>query len=316
MKPENQLKLADELFAEISAWKFPADKFLNNYFRNNRFVGSKDRRFISDYVYSKIRSLGDCPEWLLKYFPPGYEDEIKALNTDAPTDLRANPLKADVNELLAQLDAETIEGLPLGIRLKKRMALKFDGSYEVQDAGSQLVTEYAAPKPGGAVLDYCAGAGGKTLNIAALMNNNGFIKAHDVDQQKLFKLKNRAEKAGATIIKTGKPQKNHDLVLVDAPCSGTGTWRRSPDAKWRLTESRLQHYIELQRQILAEAATYVKPGGRLVYITCSLLPCENEKQVEWFLSKNKDFKKGKEPLKLSPLKTGTDGFFAAELILE
>lgn len=314
MKPENRVILAEELFQEIAQWTFPADKFLNDYFRRNRFVGSKDRRFLYDEIYAKIRGLGDCPEWLLKYFPPESEQEIAALNTDAPTDLRINTIKARRRDV--KVEGEKTPLSPIGIRLTQRQALQFNGYYEVQDEGSQLAVFYADAKPNERVLDFCAGAGGKSLALACEMKNTGHIRAYDVEERKLRTLEKRAERAGATIIKTGEPEGDYDLVLVDAPCSGTGTWRRQPDAKWRLTEGKLKGYMNLQREILEAAAKYVKPGGRMVYITCSMLPGENEDQVEWFLSRHKGFKSSKHYLHLSPLKSYTDGFFAASLVSE
>ena len=320
MKDENRIVLAEELFAQIAEWKFPADKFLNDYFRRNRFVGSKDRRFLYDTVYARIRGLGDCPEWLRGYFPADFEDEIAALNSDAPIDLRVNTLKNKVPKLPADggnwrgVEAVNTPRSPVGLRLQKRAALAFDGTYEMQDEGSQLATIYADVKPDERVLDYCAGAGGKSLQMAAAMENKGEITAHDIDKRKLKTLEVRARRAGARIIQAGEPNGEYDLVLIDAPCSGTGTWRRAPDAKWRLNEAKLGTYIELQQSLLAESSRFVKAGGRLVYITCSLLPDENEEQVEKFLTANSGFMKAKDYLRLTPLMTNTDGFFAASLV--
>lgn len=314
MTPENRIILADQLFAEIAQWKFPADKYLNDYFRTHRFVGSKDRRYLYDAIYGKIRALGDCPEWLRKYFPKDFDAEIEALQHDAPTDLRANSLKA----MRTQIELEDAEFTPhssVGLRLNKRHALQLDGKYEIQDEGSQLAVTFAKAKPGQRVLDFCAGAGGKTLQLAAEMQNKGVITAYDVDDRKLKTLETRAKRAGAKIIETTEPSGKYDLVLIDAPCSGTGTWRRQPDAKWRLNEEKLEKYIGQQKEILERAKNFVKPGGRLVYITCSLLPSENEEQVKWFLSENPQFKNSGNYLQLSPLKTNTDGFFAALLSL-
>lgn len=313
MTPENRVILANELFEHIAQWTFPADKFLNDYFRKNRFVGAKDRRYLYDEIYAKIRGLGTCPEWLLKYFPENFEAEIEALNTDAPIDLRVNTLKAKRREVKLEQSEKTPQS-PVGLRVFKRQAMQFNGLYEIQDEGSQLASLYAEAKPGERVLDYCAGAGGKALAIAAEMKNTGHILAHDVNEKKLSAIRNRAERAEATIIKIGKPEGTYNVVLVDAPCSGTGTWRRQPDAKWRLTESKLQSYLNLQREILEESAQYVAPGGRLVYITCSLLPCENQDQINWFLKRNPQFTLTKDYLELSPLRTKTDGFFGAYLV--
>ena len=176
-----------------------------------------------------------------------------------------------------------------------------------------MAASYAGAKPGERVLDFCAGAGGKTLQLAAEMQNKGSITAHDIDERKLKILNSRAQRAGARIIQIGEPQGEYDLVLVDAPCSGTGIWRRQPDAKWRLSEEKLNDYIASQKEILQHAKNYVQVGGRLVYITCSLLPVENEKQIDEFLAANPQFSRGKDDLRLSPLKTNTDGFYTAYL---
>jgi 16S rRNA (cytosine967-C5)-methyltransferase len=309
---ERHIPLAEELFAKISMLEQPADKFLNNYFRSNHWLGSKERRFISEYIYTKIRGLGNCPDWLKGQIE---EAELEKLAETAPTDLRVNLFRNSRERVLENIGGTPTEKSPYGIRLDKRVALAMDGSYEVQDEGSQLVTIYADPKPRESVLDYCAGAGGKTLMMAMLMKNKGEIVPYDIDNRKLGTLEKRAERAGVEILIKASGNKKFDLVLVDAPCSGTGTWRRAPDAKWRLTAAKLAEYIEMQKQVLSEAATYVKPGGRLVYITCSLLKTENEEQIEWFLKEYPAFIKAKEFLNLSPLKTNTDGFFAASLKL-
>lgn len=309
MKPENRDILAEELFAQIAEWKFPADKFLNDYFRKNRFVGSKDRRYLYDKIYSKIRSLGDAPQWMVKYFPENFDEEVAALNTDAPTDIRINSLK----KAKLKLEWEKAPQAKNGFRLTKRQALQLDGSYEVQDEGSQLACSYAEAKPGERVLDYCAGAGGKTLQLAAEMQNRGHITAYDIEDKKLKTLETRAGRARTKIVEIGEPDGLYDLVLVDAPCSGSGTWRRHPDAKWRLGEEKLHSYVEMQKEILENVKSFVKSGGRLVYITCSVLPIENEMQIEEFLKANPQFKRGKPDLRLSPFKTNTDGFYVAYL---
>lgn len=312
MQHENRITLAEELFAQIAEWKFPADKFLNDYFRTHRFVGSKDRRFLYDEIYAKIRGLGDCPKWLMKYFPKDFDAEIAALNGDAPTDLRVNSLKAMRSQV--KLEAEPTPVSKVGLRLSERQALQLDGRYEIQDEGSQLACNFAGVKPGERVLDYCAGAGGKTLQLAAEMQNKGEICVYDTDARKLKTLATRAKRAGVKIIASGEPGGLYDLVLADAPCSGTGTWRRQPDAKWRLSEEKLKSYVKQQKEILENAKGFVKPGGRLVYITCSLLPVENEERIVEFLKANPGFKNSGNYLRLSPLKTNTDGFFAAMLV--
>ena len=315
MNNEKLTALAEELFAEISTWEFPTDKYLNIYYRRHHYIGSKERRFITEYIYGKIRAMGLCPDWLRPYLPENFDAELEAYAKEAPTDLRVNTLKTSRTKVLREFpEADPTTLSPYGIRLRKRQALKMDGDYEVQDEGSQLVTIYADAKPMTRVLDYCAGAGGKALMLAMLMKNEGEITVYDPDESKIKSLKNRVERAQAKIIKTRKPVGGYDLVIVDAPCSGTGTWRRGPDAKWRLTEDKLNGYINLQSQILYEAAPHVGKGGRLVYITCSFLEDENERQAEKFLKDNPDFKVDRESLRLSPLHNNTDGFFAASFV--
>jgi 16S rRNA (cytosine967-C5)-methyltransferase len=208
------------------------------------------------------------------------------------------------------------------------------GHFEIQDEAAQLVTLLTGEKPGSWVVDFCAGGGGKTLALAALMKNKGRLEALDINEYRLEEIKPRLQRAGvhncrATLLKSENDAwvQRHagqiDTVLVDAPCSGSGTWRRNPDAKWRLTPTRLQELTEIQASVLTSAAHLVKPGGRLVYATCSLLKRENDDQVANFLAYHPDFSllpveeawtdspfKG-DRLHLSPAKEGCDGFFAA-----
>lgn len=271
----------------------------------------------------------------------------EALNRPAPLDLRVNVLKAKREEVIAQLAAAPIQCeptpyAPLGIRVMKKPALQNlplfkDGVIEVQDEGSQLLAHIVAAKRGEMVMDFCAGAGGKTLALGALMRNTGRLYAFDVSEKRLSKLKPRLARSGLSNVhpvviahendaKVKRLAAKIDRVLVDAPCSGLGTLRRNPDMKWRQTPESLVELNAKQTAILSSAARLVRPGGRLVYATCSLLDEENEAIAEHFLATHEDFVlvpmkdvllEQKIPLdmqdylKLSPQVHQTDGFFAA-----
>jgi 16S rRNA (cytosine967-C5)-methyltransferase len=296
----------------------------------------------------------DVPEWLL---PPleralgaGLEREIAGLNRPAPVDLRANPLKTDraaaQRRLAAEgVDAEPTPWSPLGLRLEARAPLAAlaafrEGLVEVQDEGSQVAALLADARPGMRVVDFCAGAGGKTLALAAQMRNRGKLVACDVAPHRLERAGRRLRRAGVDNVErralTGahdpwvkRHKQSFDRVFVDAPCLGTGTWRRNPDAKWRLQPRDLAELTACQRDILKSAARLVRPGGRLVYATCSLLREENEDQAAAFLAETPDFAPvpaalvwketigGNPPpgsgryLRLTPARHGTDGFFVA-----
>ena len=296
------------------------------------------------------------PDWmegrLKDVFGDKLPEEMLALSEQAPIDLRANLLKCkDRSDLILALDKDGYFGAPtpispIGVRLNKRIAAfntqAFkDGMFEMQDAGSQAVALLVDAKPGQKVIDFCAGAGGKTLAIAATMQNKGRILAWDISENRLGQIHKRLARAGVSNVQThvlrdeADPMlKRHvgtaDWVLVDAPCSGSGTWRRNPDLKWRTTLEDLQELKVLQQRILKNAARLVKPGGRLVYVTCSLFNDENFHQVKQFLGGNLTFRveaPGKlwnnhlvardgvgASVLLTPHKDGTDGFFAAVLM--
>jgi len=275
--------------------------------------------------------------------------ELAALLEPAPVDLRVNRLKGTRDQARLALAEEDVETAPTalspdGLRLTARRSLPSlkafnEGLIEVQDEGSQIAALLVDARPEQMVADYCAGGGGKTLAMAATMRNRGRIIACDTDERRLAAIGPRLARAGVTIAEgalldeegqgEGLDAGAFDRVLVDAPCSGTGAWRRSPDAKWRFTEDDLKHEIARQRAILAAAADLPKPdGGRLIYVTCSLLRSENEAQIEWFLAARPDYALlpvgdiwadavgGAMPgagdtLRLSPARTGTDGFFVA-----
>lgn len=263
--------------------------------------------------YEQVRSVRrireSIPDWLDELgeseLPAWWDKELHALNEEARVVLRVNTLKISregLRQLLQEeegIDTELIEGCPDALFLRERQniftrqAFK-DGLFEVQDAGSQRIAPYLEVKPGMRVIDACAGAGGKTLHLAALMQNKGRIIAMDTEAWKLDELKKRARRAGASdliearLIDSSKAIKrlegSADRVLLDVPCSGLGVLRRNPDAKWKLSPEYLDKVRALQQEILEQYSVMVKPGGLLVYATCSIFPSENEKQVEKFLS--------------------------------
>lgn len=262
-----------------------------------------------------------------------WEKEIHSLNEQAPVVLRANTLKTTKDQLRSALKdegivTEPIKGYPDALQLEERSnvfkteAFK-DGFFEVQDASSQLVARFLEVEPGMRVVDTCAGAGGKTLHIAALMENKGQIIATDIYENKLKELKRRAKRAGAhnidpRAIESTKVVKKlygtADRVLIDAPCSGLGVLSRNPDAKWKLQPEFIETIKITQEQILDQYSRILKPGGKMVYATCSILPSENQEQVEKFLAREagKNFKLIKDQKILSS-ETGYDGFYMALL---
>ncbi|MCK8479472.1 RsmB/NOP family class I SAM-dependent RNA methyltransferase [Psychroserpens algicola] len=262
-----------------------------------------------------------------------WSKEIAALNEQADVILRVNTLKTTKDNLQSLLfddgiETESIKGYPNALKLKERAnvfqteAFK-NGFFEVQDASSQLVAEFLDVKPGMRVVDTCAGAGGKTLHIASLMENKGQIIALDIYANKLNELKRRAKRNGAFNIETRpiestkvvkKLYDKADRVLIDAPCSGLGVIRRNPDAKWKLQPEFIETIKITQQEILQQYSRIVKPGGQLVYATCSILPSENKNQVDTFLTTDlgKEFTFVKDKSILSH-KSGYDGFYMALL---
>ena len=323
---------------------------------------SEYQRLVSaDLATAPEHVRADVPEWiaprLRRLFGADWVEEGAALALRPPLDLRVNRLKADrdrVLKALGRFGAVAATHSPDGVRIA---ATEKDGRhpnvqvepafqkgwFEVQDEGSQLAALLVGAKPGEQVLDLCAGAGGKTLALAAAMENKGQVVATDRDRARLAPIFDRLKRAGTRNVQVREAGASlddlagrMDAVLIDAPCTGTGVWRRRPDAKWRLTERALEERIAEQRAIFADAARYVKPGGRLVYVTCSLLPEEDGDQVEAFLAEHGEFRavpsrettagalglvdpqvaENGSPsagIVLSPRRTGTDGFFIASL---
>lgn len=411
---QSSIGLLDQIFEVWQSEKrFPADKLLEQYFKTNRYIGSKDRGAIAELIYFVLRYKATIQWWLSKYsqkldgrafilatlilrreytpqaldelskdgkysfgrlsdheqkfihklermdltnsempehirlnypewldenlresFGSNLEAEMTAMNEQAPTDLRVNTLKTNREKLLKELQAEGFSCSPtsfspIGIRLSKRAPiftskLFKEGHFEVQDEGSQAVALLVDTKPNHRVIDFCAGAGGKTLAIAASMENKGRILAWDTSKKRLDQISIRLKRAGVHNVQVHVLESEHDAfikrhkatadrVLVDAPCSGSGTWRRNPDLKWRFNRNDLDEVSKVQQEILHSAARLVKPGGRLIYATCSLLAEENEKQIEHFLKNNEQFKIAAPYFKVTPHGNGMDGFFAAVL---
>jgi 16S rRNA (cytosine967-C5)-methyltransferase len=292
---------------------------------------------------------GEYPQFLegelTRAFGDGLLDELLAMQMRAPIDLRVNALRATREEVLDALRAEGFDAVATalsrdGVRISAAKNLEqgklfASGAFEFQDEAAQIAVALAAPKPGSRVLDLASGAGGKTLALAALMQNTGEIIAHDIDEDRLRQIAPRAHRAGVSIIQTHAgekpPGRPYDLVFLDSPCSGSGTWRRQPENKWRLTQARLNELNALQDKLLDQAAARAPAGSRVVYATCSILPCENEDRVAAFLARHPAFKLrpaagiwresvGTEPppgmgefFRATPHSTGTDGFFTAVL---
>ncbi len=380
---QTSIELLDTIIEAARAKGAPADRILAEWFRNNRFAGSKDRRAIRELVYSAIRACGPVPKngraAMLRlsetdesiaplfdgsnYGPAAIADgeeaaeagvapawlaaklaasdiegaEAEALLDRAPLDLRVNTLKAERAMLTLPVEVEHTAA-PHGLRLEAGTQVEQwtewrEGKIEVQDTGSQLACLAVNAQPGETIVDLCAGGGGKTLALAAAMDNLGRLIASDTDRGRLSRLAPRAERAGASIIETRllDPKREFealadlegqaDAVMVDAPCSGTGTWRRNPEARWRLDEAELARLTTLQAELLDLAARLVKPGGRIIYVTCSLLDEEGAGQFSAFLDRVNIFQaqdfslpaghKRGNGMRLTPYHDGTDGFFIA-----
>jgi len=306
---------------------------------------------------------GDYPEWLdghlAEVFGEDRVAEAVAMASRAPLDLRVNTLKAKREKVLAStahLSTMPTPWSPVGLRIELGADARNPGIHseedfikgliEVQDEGSQLAALLSAARTGEQVIDLCAGAGGKTLALAAMMQGKGRLIATDRDKRQLAPIYERLSRAGVHNCEVRAPKgegdalgdinASADLVLIDAPCTGTGTWRRNPDAKWRMRPGALEVRLKDQVEVLDRAATLVKPGGRIAYITCSVLPAENADQVRAFLARHAGFavvpplqvvtalwdkaedfaaatRQGAEGLLMTPRRTGTDGFFVSVL---
>jgi len=402
MQQAGRYQTVIELLTKIDNNKIPADKIINDYMRERKFIGSKDRRFIADMVWDIIRNkmklsfdaasddvrklvllymqkyTSDKPHDIFtggKYAPevltaeeqhflmqenenpyPSYvEAEVpewifdkiqdveffKALNMPASADFRINVKNRD--ELLSALAAESLDFescsySPIGIRSFQRISLGNclayqSGEIEVQDEASQIVSILCDVKSEHKIIDYCCGAGGKSLALAYLLENKGKILAHDISAKRLEAIKPRMQRLGINNIELtdiiATTDRDFDRFIIDAPCSGSGTWRRCPDAKFRLSPDVLQALNKTQNELLEIAYDKTKSGGRIIYITCSIFKDENEDIVKKFLKLHQNLRLlnlrnlwqnkinapypclSNEYLRLSPLTTGTDGFFMA-----
>jgi 16S rRNA (cytosine967-C5)-methyltransferase len=297
-------------------------------------VNRKDikNRLAAEYPRAVKQSI---PDWLDELgesqIGERWTTELTALNEQAEVVLRTNMLKTNRDELAEMLagegiETDTLKNFPEALVLQKRQNIFQsqyfkEGMFEVMDAGSQAIAPFLNAKPGDRVIDACAGAGGKTLHLSALMKNKGKIVAMDTEQWKLDEMSKRARRAEAfnieaRLIDSGKVIKrlenSSDCLLLDVPCSGLGVLRRNPDAKWKLSMEFIQNVNDLQKNILQDYCTMVKTGGKLVYSTCSILPMENENVVNDFLGKNPNYKL-EEETRIWPSE-GFDGFYMARLI--
>lgn len=351
----------------------PLDSLLRAYFRQNKAVGSKDRKEIAESLYGMVRWKAlldhfckDKPTWEERYqlfhtinFESYLDDEripmhvrvsfpkfifellvdIYGLqnardlalisNFPAPTTVRVNKIKTSRKHLMNKwkglFDITACDYSPDGIVFNKKInffALDDfkDGLFEIQDEGSQLLAHLVQLEKGQKIMDYCAGAGGKTLAFAPQLRGSGQIYLHDIRSHALLEARKRLKRAGiqnAQIIQAESPnlkklKKKMDWVFVDAPCSGSGTMRRNPDMKWRFDKETLHRLIRLQRQIFERALSYLAPGGKIIYATCSLFSAENEEQVEFF-KKTHQLELETEMLKTLPKEGQMDGFFGVVL---
>jgi 16S rRNA (cytosine967-C5)-methyltransferase len=309
------------------------------------------------------RVAGDYPEWLEPHFMRAFGDtraeEGAALAARAPLDLRVNTLKAERDkaaDMLSELNPEPTRWSPWGLRIHLAADAKspaihaepafLKGMIEVQDEGSQLAALFSGAKPGEQVIDLCAGAGGKTLALATMMQNKGQLYATDDNKRRLAPIHARLKRSGVRNVQVRSPKSvgselddlagRIDLVLIDAPCTGTGAWRRNPDAKWRMRPGALEQRVKEQAEVLDRAVPLLK-AGRIVYVTCSVLEEENAAQVRGFLGRHEEFsvhppvevtqalgeralmfakaaRLSKEGITMTPRTTDTDGFFVAMLL--
>jgi 16S rRNA (cytosine967-C5)-methyltransferase len=357
----NDTARAEAFGAVILDWGFTAEK-LGNEFEGDKFapepLSAGELKALAAFDHASLPEAvrADVADWcaplLEETFGADWVAEAEALAHRPPLDLRTNTLKATPEKVLNALKRQgafpaglatgairipPVEGAGRHPNVQAEPAFQ-KGWFEIQDLGSQIAALLTGAAPGEQVLDLCAGAGGKTLALSAMMENRGQIFAHDAEKQRLAPIFERTKRAGCRNVQViseseglNNLEARADLVLVDAPCTGSGTWRRRPDAKWRLGEAQLETRLAEQANLLRAAARYVKPGGRLVYVTCSVFRSENDAQIERFASENPAFvpvdhqacwneaitdgagncRIGLTGITLSPCTTGTDGFFVS-----
>jgi 16S rRNA (cytosine967-C5)-methyltransferase len=308
---------------EIPDWTEFADLNIDVILQRNREKFDRQIEYSIDDTIDAIafEEIGD--RW---------ETELAAMNKMAEVVIRTNTIKTSVHQLLAEFDKEEmeiglVENMPEALILKQRRNLFSNqlfknGWFEVQDAGSQLIAPFLKVEPGMRVIDACAGAGGKTLHIATLMQNKGRIIAMDIEAKKLEEVKRRSKRNGVSIIETKwiensktikRLHETADRLLLDVPCSGLGVLKRNPDAKYKIDPNFIKQIKQTQQDIIQRYSGMLKKGGMMVYATCSLLPSENNKQVETFLANNKNFSLLEEKM-IYPSEFGFDGFYMARLI--
>lgn len=348
----------------VRQWKYSSnelsevlkdDKFAPELPTSEKFelMSRKHLDTAPDYV------MADIPDWCVGSFEANFDEEwvkeAMALSNRPPLDIRVNTLKATQEKVAKQLSHTKAKPSQLarqGLRIApgnrdsrlpnvQAEAGYQKGWFEIQDEGSQIVSDLIYARPGEKIMDYCAGAGGKTLALSAIMENKGQIHAFDSDKTRLAPIYERIKRAGTRNVQVHTPQdsmedlyEKMDKVVVDAPCTGSGTWRRRPDAKWRLTKENLETRLREQEEALSQASQFVRPGGVLVYITCSVLPEENESQIYSFIDDNPVFEvlsagevwqelfgfenlqpwsSDMKSITLTPASTKTDGFFFSVL---
>lgn len=300
-------------------------------------LGIKDEQLKKNYYSPSLKRAvkESIPDWLDEMgsaaLAAQWQEELSALNQAAPLIIRVNSLKTNKDKLAGQLskihiETQVLADFPDALMVNGRPNLfqtEFfkQGAFEIQDASSQMIAYFAGVKPGMRVIDACAGGGGKSLHIAALMQNKGTIIAMDVEQWKLDELKKRAKRAGVFIIEPRLIENNKaikrlresaDIVLLDVPCSGLGVLKRNPDAKWKLDKKFMNEVNLSQEKILKDYSQMLKPGGKLVYVTCSIMPAENFEQVAKFLDSSTEFLLEEHKTVLPS--EGFDGFYMARLI--
>ncbi|MCG8494235.1 MAG: RsmB/NOP family class I SAM-dependent RNA methyltransferase [Sneathiellales bacterium] len=360
LEPSNRLRsFADQLWKSEGDLKTAREEFLSGP-HSLEALDEKEETAFEEFQNLDVKAApalarSNFPKWMFDHLQKTYgdktEDILSGYKDRAPLTLRVNSLRADREEVLRLLaedgiEAEKTEISPLGLTMPEnisldRYAVYERGLVEIQDEAAQISTLLANVQPGSSVVDYCAGAGGKSLALAAIMENTGQIIACDISLQRMKDIKNRCRRAGVHSVDAFEltPELEEDLqnrhhraidcVFVDAPCSGSGTWRRQPDRKWCFSEQDLQDMCDLQQQIVEKASHLVREGGKLVYATCSIFEEENHQQVSRFLEKHPDFRQlpvqdladqaglslpiQGDYMQLLPKPRGADGFFTAVL---